>query len=291
MVLLDEDRQPIGVELKSRVHHSETPLHLAFSVYLFDGSLDGSSGGSTDGVPRFLATRRAVTKVTWPGVWTNSCCGHPGPGEDLSDAIRRRVRQELSLDALDLECVLPDFGYRATDAGGIVENEVCPVFVGRVQADPDPDPAEVEQWRWVPWRQLACVGRDAPWTLSPWAAEQIPLLDDLLASRRTHDPVGELPSFAARVLEVVDRVPAGQVLTYGDVAEYLGDGGARQVGQVMSRHGSRVAWWRVLRAGGLPPPCHEGEALARYREEGTPLRTDGTRVDLSRARWQGDESS
>lgn len=284
MVLLGEDRRPIGVELKSRVHHRETPLHLAFSVYLFDGPLDGE--------PRFLATRRAVTKATWPGVWTNTCCGHPGPGEDLVEAIRRRVRQELAVDVLDLECVLPDFRYRAIDAGGTVENEVCPVFVGQVDADPEPepDPAEVEQWRWVPWRQLVGLARDVPWTLSPWATEQIPLLDDLLARRRTHDPAGDLPRFAARVLEVVDRVPAGQVLTYGDVAEYLGDGGARGVGQVMSRHGSRVPWWRILRAGGLPPPGKEAAALAHYREEGTALSGDGTRVDLTRARWQGDET-
>ncbi len=99
----------------------------------------------------------------------------------------------------------------------------------------------------------------------------------------------DLPAFAARVLDVVDRVPPGQVVTYGDVAEYLGEGGPRQVGAVMSRHGGAVAWWRVLRADGSPAPGLERRAFERYRAEGTPLRPAGTRVDLTRARWAGDE--
>ncbi len=96
-----------------------------------------------------------------------------------------------------------------------------------------------------------------------------------------------LPAFAAQVLDVVDHVPPGQVVTYGDVAEYLGDGGPRAVGRVMSQYGSAVAWWRVLRADGTPAPGLEDRALAEYRAEGTPLRPDGRRVDMTRARWHG----
>jgi alkylated DNA nucleotide flippase Atl1 len=97
---------------------------------------------------------------------------------------------------------------------------------------------------------------------------------------------GELPELAAAVLDAVDLVPAGRVATYGDIAEFVGCG-PRQVGAVMARYGSAVAWWRVLKADGAPPPGHERAALARYRDEGTPLRADGTRVDLRRARWAG----
>jgi len=100
------------------------------------------------------------------------------------------------------------------------------------------------------------------------------------------DP-GELTEFASRVLDVVDRIPRGRVLTYGDVAEYLGEGGARSVGAVMARHGAAVAWWRVLRADGSVAPGLEERAFARFRSERTPLRRGGTRVDLSRARWDG----
>ena len=100
------------------------------------------------------------------------------------------------------------------------------------------------------------------------------------------DPV-DIPDYAAAVLDAVDRIPPGRVMTYGDVAEYVGSGGPRQVGQVMSRFGGAVAWWRVLRADGSPPPGHEARALRHYRREGTPLRAGGTRVDLRQARWDG----
>ena len=96
---------------------------------------------------------------------------------------------------------------------------------------------------------------------------------------------GELPELAAAVLDVVDLVPPGRVMTYGDVAEYVGGCGPRQVGAVMARYGSAVAWWRVLKADGSPPPGHEREALRHYAAEGTALRPGGRRVDLALARW------
>jgi alkylated DNA nucleotide flippase Atl1 len=100
-------------------------------------------------------------------------------------------------------------------------------------------------------------------------------------------PSAELPDYAAAVLDVVDAIPPGSVMTYGDVAEYLGGGGPRQVGAVMARWGGAVAWWRVLKADGSPPPGHEREALRHYRLERTPLRPGGSRVDLGTARWDG----
>ncbi len=97
----------------------------------------------------------------------------------------------------------------------------------------------------------------------------------------------EIDDYAEAVLGVVEAIPAGAVMTYGDIAEYLGAGGPRQVGAVMSRWGGAVAWWRVLKADGSPPPGHEREALRHYRRERTPLRPGGTKVDLRRARWDG----
>jgi len=100
-----------------------------------------------------------------------------------------------------------------------------------------------------------------------------------------------LPDFAERVLEIVDLIPAGMVLTYGDIAELLGEGGPRQVGSVMLRYGSSVTWWRVIRASGEAPAHLQEEAVARWRAEGTPMvrgALAGRRVDMTRGRWGGE---
>ncbi|WP_216699025.1 MULTISPECIES: MGMT family protein [Arthrobacter] len=94
------------------------------------------------------------------------------------------------------------------------------------------------------------------------------------------------------VLSIVNLIPAGKVLTYGDIAEILERGGPRQVGAVMSKGSADVPWWRVLRADGRLPQGLESTAVGHYREESTALRTagrsagaDGTRVDLRVSRW------
>ncbi|MEU6217153.1 MGMT family protein [Streptomyces sp. NPDC047022] len=109
-------------------------------------------------------------------------------------------------------------------------------------------------------------------------------------------PADTLPDYAERVLDVAERIPPGRVMTYGDVAEWLEEGGPRQVGRVMALYGGAVPWWRVIRADGVLLPGHELEALDHYREEGTPLRETGhasgshlPRVDMRRARWDGGE--
>lgn len=108
-------------------------------------------------------------------------------------------------------------------------------------------------------------------------------------------PGGGLPTpFGEDVLDLIDQIPPGRVLAYGDVAELLGSGGARAVGTVMARFGSDVPWWRVVRSDGRPPVCHENRALEHYREEGTPLvggPLTGRRVDMGKARWAGPDSS
>jgi isopentenyl-diphosphate delta-isomerase len=164
VVLLDEDGRHIGHAAKSAVHHEATPLHLGFSCYLFD--IDG----------RVLLTRRALGKRTFPGVWTNSFCGHPTPGESIDDAVRRRALQELGVTIDSPVCALPDFRYRAVAADGTVENEICPVFVARCTKSIQADPDEVMEWMWVSWEQLRSAA-GLPWSISPWALQQIPLLD------------------------------------------------------------------------------------------------------------------
>lgn len=97
--------------------------------------------------------------------------------------------------------------------------------------------------------------------------------------------------YVEAVLDVVELIPPGHVVSYGDIAVLLESGGPRQVGSVMSHHGSAVTWWRVIQASGKPPLCHDATALSHYREEGTALRgeTSGDhpswRVAMSSARW------
>lgn len=167
VVLVDEQAQPIGRQDRSAVHSTATPRHLAFSCWII-----GPDG-------RVLLTRRALGKRAWPGVWTNSCCGHPRPGEPVADAVRRRIGEELGVHVEQLHVVLPEFSYRAVDPTGIVENELCPVYVARL-ADPgtlQPDPDEVMEWVWTPPASIGQAVRLAPYAFSPWAVDQLGQLD------------------------------------------------------------------------------------------------------------------
>lgn len=164
VVLLDARGEEIGHQDRTEVHSESTPLHLAFSLYLVDDA------------GQVLLTRRALSKATWPGVWTNSCCGHPRPGERVEDALRRRLHEELGLEVRDVWCALPDFAYRARDASGIWENEVCPVFVGRLVHPTEPfrpNPEEVMDWTWVRWGDVRPAIDNASFAFSPWAVQQV----------------------------------------------------------------------------------------------------------------------
>lgn len=164
VVLLDEDGRVSGTAPKEAVHTAETPLHLAFSCHL------SNSAGEV------LVTRRALGKRSWPGVWTNSFCGHPAPGESLVDALLRHARSELGLQ-LDptgnrLVLELPDFRYRAVDPAGIVENELCPVYTAVTDEVPTPNPDEVMELAWVAPAALAAAIAATPWAFSPWLVLQ-----------------------------------------------------------------------------------------------------------------------
>ncbi|MDQ1583941.1 MAG: isopentenyl-diphosphate Delta-isomerase [Microbacteriaceae bacterium] len=164
VVLLADDGSPVGLADKATVHGVDTPLHLAFSCHVFDGE------------GRILVTRRAIGKLTWPGVWTNSFCGHPGPGESIEDAVIRRASDELGIRLENLTLVLPDFRYRAVDPSGVVENEVCPVFTATTTSELTPAASEVAEWQWVEPRTLLAAVDATPWAFSPWLTLQLPQL-------------------------------------------------------------------------------------------------------------------
>ena len=161
VVLLADDGTALGAAPKADVHHRDTALHLAFSCYVLDA--DG----------RMLLTRRALTKTTWPGTWTNAFCGHPEPFEPIPDAVHRRASHELGLTLGPLRLVLPDFRYRAVDASGIVENEICPVYVATATSTPVLNPEEAMDAHWADPPMVRRAVAAAPWAFSPWMVEQI----------------------------------------------------------------------------------------------------------------------
>ena len=168
VVLVDETGAAIGTAPKLTVHGPDTPLHLAFSCYLVNPAGE------------VLITRRAAAKRTWPGVWTNSCCGHPRPGEAIEAAIRRRLLDELGVGVGRLDPILPQFRYRAVMADGTVENEICPVFAGRgLHLAIRPNPEEVAETRWVPWAAVVAMAADASQAVSPWCRSQVALMRDI----------------------------------------------------------------------------------------------------------------
>jgi isopentenyl-diphosphate delta-isomerase len=189
VVLLDEAGNAVGSAPKATTHHADTPLHLAFSCYVFDDR------------GRLLLTRRALEKRTFPGVWTNSFCGHPAPGEELFDAVRRRGGEELGLVLDDLRLVLPAFRYQATMADGVRENELCPVFTARTTSEPTPDPAEIADVEWAPWAAFRDRVITGEAEVSAWCALQVPDLArrEEAEARFTPGSYDELPPAARPV--------------------------------------------------------------------------------------------
>lgn len=163
VVLVDEKDQELGVMPKSQVHGKDTPLHRAFSVFVFNDKKE------------ILVQRRALTKKTWPGVWSNSCCGHPLPGEVYEEAIRRRVKYELGCRLRHVKRV-SDYRYRF-ERDGVVENEVCPVFVARLVGETKVNHNEVAEIRWVSWSKwLDELRRDNENKWSEWCKEETELV-------------------------------------------------------------------------------------------------------------------
>lgn len=169
IVFVDEEGTPTGeTGPKLDSHTGSTKLHLAFSCYIFRPSDN-----------RFLVTQRAKTKKVWPGVWTNSLCGHPAPNESIEEAIRRRAEEELGIQAIEsLTCVLPKYRYITPPYNGIIENEFCPVYVAYVSADIKRNPDEVETFKWIEWSEYVGMLTDGVTETSFWAKDQYKQLKD-----------------------------------------------------------------------------------------------------------------
>lgn len=160
VILLNEQGQPCGILEKYAAHTAATPLHSAFSCWIFNDQ------------GQLLVTRRSLHKKAWPGVWTNSVCGHPQSGETAEDAVIRRARFELGADITALASVYADFRYCATDPNGIVENEVCPVYAAQLVSQLQPNADEVMDYQWSNLEDVLCGIDATPWAFSPWMVMQ-----------------------------------------------------------------------------------------------------------------------
>ena len=153
VILVDEHDRALGSGEKLSVHR-DGRLHRAVSVFVFD------RGG------RMLLQRRAAAKYHSPGLWSNTCCGHPRPGEHVEDAAHRRLREEMGFD-----CRLApafDFAYRTALANGLFEHEYDHVFVGQFGGTPTPNPDEVCAWHWVRVDDVVADQQAHPNTYTEW---------------------------------------------------------------------------------------------------------------------------
>ena len=153
VVLVDVADVEIGTMSKSRAHR-EGRLHRAFSIFIFNKE------------GRLLLQRRADGKYHSGGLWTNSCCSHPRPGESLAMATKRRLKEELGISsALSPEFT---FTYRADVGPGLVEHEYDHVFFGTYDGPVRPVAAEVSEVRWMRMNDLADDLRTSPANYTAW---------------------------------------------------------------------------------------------------------------------------
>jgi isopentenyl-diphosphate delta-isomerase type 1 len=175
VVLVDEADNPVGVERKSRVHSFSTPLHRGFSVFLFKNT------------KQLLLQQRSETKKTWPMVWSNSCCGHPMPGESYENAVVRRTRFELGVD-LSALIKISDYRY-CFSKDGVMEHEICPVYAGICKDEVMPDGDEINAVKWISWDDWVAQIRTQPERYSPWCVQETLIL----ASAENFKKIKRLP--------------------------------------------------------------------------------------------------
>jgi len=162
VVLVDETDREIGIEKKSRVHSSSTPLHRAFSLFLFSSTKE------------LLLQQRSWTKKTWPGIWSNSCCGHPLPGESYESAVLRRTKFELGIK-LHTVTRISDYRY-CFSKDGVMENEICPIYIGLYDGDMVPCPDEIQAVQWINWEDWVEKTLRSPDLYTPWCVEETGIL-------------------------------------------------------------------------------------------------------------------
>lgn len=152
IILVDEKDKEIGVGEKLKVHQ-DGKLHRAFSIFIFN-----SKG-------ELLLQKRSKSKYHSPSLWSNTCCSHPHPNQDIKKEAKRRLIEEMGIDC-DLKEVF-SFIYKS-NLGNMIEHEFDHVFIGRFDRDPKPNKEEVVDWKWVNINKLKEEIDKKPEKYTPW---------------------------------------------------------------------------------------------------------------------------
>lgn len=174
VVLVDGDDVEVGVAAKLAAHRPPAPLHRAISVFLHDGA------------GRLLLQRRSDAKYHFAGLWANTACGHPAPGEDVEETARRRLAAELGAVAGPLRDVGTVVYEAADPVSGLAEHELDHVLFGRLLGGVDPRPDEVAEVCWATPAEVSALVASRPSTVAPWLAIVLPL-----ARRAISSPSGD----------------------------------------------------------------------------------------------------
>ena len=153
VILVDENDNEVGSMEKIEAHEKAV-LHRAFSIFVFNDA------------GQMMLQQRALSKYHSPGLWTNTCCSHPRPGESLENATQRRIVEEMGFSC-DMKEVL-NFIYKASFDHGLTEHELDHVFIGNYNDDPVINPDEVEAWKWVEVKDLLRDVVENPETYTVW---------------------------------------------------------------------------------------------------------------------------
>ncbi|HWL92685.1 MAG TPA: isopentenyl-diphosphate Delta-isomerase [Phycisphaerae bacterium] len=155
VILVNERDEEIGTEEKLRAHQNGGRLHRAFSIFIFNEKSE------------LLLQRRAAVKYHFAGRWSNTCCGHPSPGEDVTDAAHRRLREEFGFCA-PLTRVATRVYHAADPATGLAENEFLHIFTGRYDRDPHANPSEIDEFAWASSGELHAKLKTVAESFTPW---------------------------------------------------------------------------------------------------------------------------
>ena len=154
LILVDANDEEIGHLSKNRCHDGEGLLHRAFSLFIFDDE------------GRLLVQKRSAKKRLWPLFWSNSCCSHPRHGENMREAVDRRLLQELGMRSNLL--FLYKFIYQARFKNVGAEHELCWVYAGKSLDPVRANPNEVADWRFLTPAQVVQELADNEARYSPW---------------------------------------------------------------------------------------------------------------------------